>query len=163
MASISYETIIWTVRYFIFSAVMLTVLFIVSASLISSTNVQDVESHVFINRVIYSENINHVDETGRIHAGVIDINKLGPGNLKKEFVYDEKNALAAKLTLYQNNERRGGIVYYNMDWYIIWEPRVGTPGKGGVSFVQRNVSVLIKDDKGLNNGVLEFKVIIPNT
>ena len=76
MPTISYETIIWTIRYFIFATIMLAVLVIVAGVLIMSINVQDVESEVFINRVIYSENLNYVDENGRIHAGMIDMNKF---------------------------------------------------------------------------------------
>jgi hypothetical protein len=163
MPTISYETIIWTIRYSLFATIMLTVLVIVSWVLIMNINVQDVESKVFINRVIYSENINYVDENGRLHPGVIDMNKFYQGNLEKEFIYPDERALAAKITLYEAGETSGKTIYYNKEWYNNWEPLRGLGGKGGISFVQRNVSVMIKYGEELKSGILGFKVIIPNT
>lgn len=163
MPTISYETIIWTVRYFILAGVMLTILAIVSSILILNINVQDIESEVFINRVVYSENINYVDENNCLHSGMIDMNKFYSINLKKEFVYPVERVMAAKITLYKPDKDNGEDIYYNKDQYLEWEPLVGIPGKGGVSFLQRNVSVLIKEKDELKNGFLEFNVIIPNT
>lgn len=161
MATISYETVIWTIRYFIFASVMLTILVIVSSALIMNTNVQNIESNVFINRVIYSENINYVDENNRLHPSVIDMNKFYQGQLEKEFVYPTEKALAAKITLY-TEQNDGETIYYNKQWYNNWEPLILIGGKGGVSLLQRNLSVLVKDN-GLKHGFLEFKIIIPNT
>lgn len=163
MPTISYETIIWTIRYSIFAAIMLTILVIVSSALIMNINVQEVESKVFINRVIYSKHINYVDENNRLYPGMVDMNKFYQGQLEIEFDYTIEKALAAKITLYEAGEEDGKRIYYNKKWYENWEPLVGIGGKGGVSFVQRNVSVLIKEGGDLKNGILEFKVIIPNT
>lgn len=161
MATISYETIIWTIRYFIFASVMLTILVIVSSALIMDINVQGIESEVFIYRVLNSEKINYVDENDRLHPGTVDMDKFYEGNLEQEFVYPDERALAAKITLYSEGEE-GISIHYNKEQYINWEPLRWISGKGGVSFVQRNLSVLVMAN-GLKNGFLEFEVIIPNT
>ncbi len=162
MSTISYETVIWTIRYFIFAAVMLSVLVIVSSALIMSVNVQEVESRVFINRVIYSENMNYVDGNNRIHAGVIDINKFDSQHLEKEFANPDELNLASEITIYEAGKDSSQRIYFNRKWYERWEPLVGIAGKGGVSFVQRNVSVAIKQGEDLKKGVLQFRVITQN-
>ena len=163
MSTISFETVIWLVRYVIFASIMIVVWFIVAAALILSINVQDVESQAFISRALYSENLNYVDETGRVHPGVIDMNKFYQGNFGKEFIYSEERALAAKIVLYELGRGGGVTIFYNKKWYDNWKPLVGIEGKGGVSFVKKNASVMIKDESSFKNGALEFNIIIPNT
>jgi len=167
----SFNILITIVRLIFVMIAMAIVVFMIMHYVVVSIDVFDLESNLFAQRMIYSQNsISYKDsETGRLYPGTIDLNNFNQGTLNgllNRYIYygEGSNYAAAKLDLSYLNDTLIRSAYYDEEWFNNWveRARVGWTGIGQVKSKVNEVYVLIKDGDKMIPGKLKIEVLMPN-
>lgn len=172
---ISEEVFLSIPRFIFLIAILFTVVLLVKIFIITTVDISNVESNIFINRLLYSKNgLSYYEESlKRMYPGVIDLNKFrelannNPNSLDNIAInYGSNNPMiAARITLTSplNQNQNSLTVFYNKERFDRWEPRTLSTVKGGAGSVRsfkEQRYVIVKDGEESTSGILEFYVII---
>ena len=166
----AFDTIVNLFRLLFVIVVFYSVLFLARAFIVQNVNIFEVESKLLAHRLTFSSGINYIDtDIGRIHIGVIDLQKFNSNDIEKNLLnsiyYGRINSEAsAKLTLKDLDDNLEYEAFYNKELYnekkVIVESKI--IGEGAAQRLDTNFYVLIKDNDKLKNGVLNVDTILPN-
>ena len=142
-----FESIMWVWRSLFLLIVLFSVMLIVNKFVVTEMNVQDAESAVFMNWILYSGGLFTAN-------GIVDGNVLDKGEIPgAEF---RTNLIAAKLSI------SGKDVFYNKDAYDKWKPMADAKLTGGAGGVKRvtDKRVVLLDNKPT---LMETDILTPNS
>ena len=167
--TISYKMIMWIPRFFFTVIVIALTFYIISAFIITNTNVSGPESSILMNVAHYSpDGFSAFDATtGRVYPGIVDNSRFTTAQLGQLFKQD-KPAIVGRFT-----EKQAIVDYFispkpdvmaaytDETRYLRWEPiaLVNAKGEGSFAPYPEIRYVAIKDGNG---GVLETVFIASN-
>ncbi len=133
-------------------------------------NTFDLESEIFINRILYSNNglWLYDKDTGRIYPGIIDIKNFDINDIEKNlektmFFGKENNRLAAEIIL--KLKEKSYSIYYNKEKYDMWVSlyKAGyIKGIGARKGKNKKMPVLVKKGEEMIPAILDITILIPN-
>jgi hypothetical protein len=133
--------------------------------LFTSTQTEQLESDVFMNRIYNSQSIMYTDtETSRIYAGIIDVDKFTEESLLTDVNYLSEKRLSAKLILYDANKLEVKNMYYNKNLYTYLDPLIKAKMEGsssGTKF-EKQFPITYKDQNEFRKGFLFITVLRQN-
>lgn len=157
-------SLLQTIPRIIFLIVVLfSIVYLIRTYVVTNLNVQETQSEVFMNRIIYSQNgISFSDELG-VNPGIIDPAKITNANLDAMMDYDEETFIAGKVQLVDIDGKEVASGVYNEKTYNRWKPiaSVGVSGAGGVSIFTKNMYVNYLVEGSLKPGFLKMEVLLP--
>ncbi|MCP3683003.1 MAG: hypothetical protein GY861_09960 [bacterium] len=150
------QVVIWVVRMIFVIAVMGTAVIFIYAMVYKNVDIQEAESHVFANRMLYSKNGISGVENGRVQVGDVKTTLLITG-VEDTIVFSKESYLAARIS-YNVSEDEEKHFYFHEDWYENYFHFVDMKGRGATtkSVVKRIVSL---DGETRE---LRFEVLMPN-
>lgn len=120
--------------------------------------IENMEKHVFFNRLIYSTNaLAYYDEDlGRTYLGMIDLEKFTTENIEATINYPENRYFAANLTLAGKES-----VYYHRELYDNLKPLAYARirGSGGADLIIKELKVSYIENDKLKSGLLKIEII----
>jgi hypothetical protein len=150
--------------------VMFSIIFLINSYLVESIQIFDAEADLFTANTLYViSDVNNYTNT--IETGIIDLQDFKSGKIEEKLnqsIYygDDNRKIAANITLKDSNKNDLSSFIYNPEKYDEWDIKVKAfwnNGPGGVQSKVNNIYVLIKDGVDLKSGILEIKIIIPNS
>lgn len=159
-------------RFVIVCFVAIAMVILVKTYIVTEIDIQQTHVDLFIyNMINMKQGISYYDETlQRAYPGIVlqqDFENPSELALRldEQMDYGEYDIIAAELTLFDAEKKKIGTVVYNSEWYERWIVLAQTfwKGKGSTTDYLINKTVLIKNDKDLSQGVLQFHVVIPNS
>jgi len=164
--------IILTIPRMIFTVIaVLTVIFLVRMFVVQQIDIQETQSKLFVNRLIYSPNtISFVDpNTQRSYPGIIDyaiIKDKGyfRDRIENAIHIDNNLLIAAKITVTIDKEEDEIIsIIFNDLWYKRWKPVAmmsGIEGPGGVDKFDYSKYMLVKEGSTFYPAILDVEVLL---
>ncbi|MBL7147746.1 MAG: hypothetical protein ISS82_02885 [Nanoarchaeota archaeon] len=153
---ISKELLLWIVRIFVITFVIIVVLSFLGQHINRQLYVDEIRTNILIERLYYSPDcFSYQDENG-IKPGIIDTTKFNELTLNKCIKYSEElNGVG--LTLNLNYEDNKNLVYINQRMANKF-PAFCSDEKKFACYTKQNY-VLIKDGSELKKGTLEINTI----
>ena len=148
--------------------VVITMVILLAMMVIKDINIKPVETDVMAYRFLYSANgLNYKnDDTGRSYPGMIDIEKFNDDKIKDFFDFKDSDTMAAKLTLFNQNDQSEKVAYFNKEWFERYKPLaiINIPGSGSAQMSTKTLPVIITDQQMSyqNQGILRIEVVTPN-
>ena len=159
-------TILQSIPRIIFLVVVLfSVVLLVRKFTLDTLNVQEVQSEVFTNRLLYSPNgilYLHPDTKQTVFA-VIDPNKITNENIDRLMNYTEEFFIAGQISLFDENNNLVALATHNNRTFNRWLPiaRGTSSGSGGVKELNRTTYVQYVEDNKIKTGTLFVTVLQP--
>jgi hypothetical protein len=162
---ISFNGVLYVTRFIFLIVVIISFILLIRHFVVQNLNVQTIQSEVFANRVLYSQDgiLYHDDELNRDVPGMIDNKKLTNDTLNNMMNYTDKSFIAAEINLFDINNNKLVTARYNEKTYANWVPIAKTKleGAGGIKLIKKTQLVnYISEDK-IYLGILEFTVLLP--
>ena len=167
----SFDIIVNLFRLLFVIVVFISVITLTRAFIVQKIDIFEIESKLLTNRLIFSKEINYVDnDLNREYVGIIDLQKFTSGDIQEKLLnsiyYGKINSEAsAKLVLKDLDSNKEYEVYYNKDLYnekkVLVEAKL--IGSGAAKRLDTNFYVIIKDGSKLKKGVLKVDAILPNS
>lgn len=160
-----YKLVLLIPKAIFITIIALTVYFLIYSFIITNIDTRNTESHILINRILFSPNLFSYSENSRAYPGIIDAGSFNEKVLEEGIYFGENTGkIAAKLTLkdFDGNEMKS--IFYNKVWYERLKPlaETGAPGPGGAKSIIENRYVLLKENNGLKKAALTIDVVTPN-
>jgi len=159
--AIAFDFVAWIFRLIFMIIVVMVVVFLVSAYTDYSVDVFDIESDLYLQRILYSrEGVSYYDkDINRLYPGIIEKDKftqdiLG-GKLESITDYGEFEAYyGAKLVLFHSDQNKPvGTIYVNETSYnnLIKVAQLNLRGPGGAQVREKHIFVMIKEGDVLSH------------
>lgn len=151
---------LWIPRIFFMVIVISSVLFIVLLFTKVEVSTWQTESEIFAQRTLLSPHgISYYDSlSNRVYPGIIDT-----GNFEVFSNSIQTKRLAAKIELFDQNNKLINKTYINENTYKNWIVKEGIGGIGGIDVSRKSLYVLVKEDEKLTPATISYTIIIPRS
>jgi len=158
-------------RFTILVFVALALVFFTRQFMKVSIDVNEVEAEIFSHGLMNSPNgISYVDPAGRMHPGMVNAQDFKSvfgtkTRLETAFYYEDNRFIAAQIQLYKNGQAYLEPVYYNKEFFNIWQPFGMTKfkGKGSAFVTEKYYPVQVKDNDVTEEALMKITVAIPRS